>query len=209
MRANESNYLKARGNLTYLEFLRVVNKLWEDAHPGIPLIATTTKSMATYPCITYRLDLRKPHPSEPKPRFREEIRTEAGEDAVIIAAQRFQNIITFTVMAQSDPHAAEELIEVFEDFMIEFQPVFKELGVSELVYARRNPDAHDERPGLGISERSASYMLTTEKLILTTYKKLQTITAEIRTFLETNQATPTYGATPNIDILINDQNGTQ
>jgi hypothetical protein len=184
MKPYETPRLKAKGNLSYQDFLRVLEKFWIDAHPGIPLQAAFDKSFGTYPIITYRLDLQKAHPSEPKPRYREEIKTPDGQDAIIIAAQRFQSVITFTIMTQIDPHTAETLVDEFISFMIEMQPVFKEMGVSELVYVRRLPDATDSRPGEGVVSRSVSYMLTTERIIKTTHSKLERVMVSARLYLE-------------------------
>lgn len=175
--------LRAAGNLSYQEFLRLLEKLWVGSHPGVPVQASFDKSVGTYPIITYRLDLQKAHPSEPKPRLRQ-ILTPDGSDAIVISAQRFQSVITFTIMTQIDPNTAETLVEQFIDFMIEFQPVFKELGASELVYVRRLPDVTDERPGEGVVSRSVSYMLTTEKIIKTYVNKLESITVSARTYME-------------------------
>jgi hypothetical protein len=183
-RWEQSPRLKARGNLSYQDFLRLLEKLWTDAHPKIPLMANANKSFGQYPAIVYRLDLRKPHPSEPKPRYREELKNLDNNSVAIIAAQRFQSVITFTVITQQDPHTAETLIEIFEDFMLEFQPVFKELGVSELLYVRRLPDSADSRPGEGVVSRSVSYLLTTEKHTITYVDKLEKVLINARTFLQ-------------------------
>jgi hypothetical protein len=198
------NRLTAQGNLSYLEFLRIVQALWKNGHPGIDLVATGTKRQDNlYPVIYYRLDLRKPFPNEPKPRVREQI--DQDGKAIVVMAQRFQNLVTFTAMAQLNPELAESLIEEFENFMIEFQPVYKELGVSELVYARRNPDVMDDRQGLGVNERSVTYMLTTEKIIETEWSKLESVTAQIRLEILSNN-TPIELATPNIPFIFEDDN---
>ena len=181
--------LRAKGNLSYLDFIRLVKKLWEDAHPDIKLQPTADKSFPKYPVITYRLDFRKAHPNEPKPRYREEMPTGANEDAILILGQRFQNLVTFTALDETDPHTTEALIEVFEDFMMEFQPVFKELGASELVYARRIPDSHDTRPGEGINSRSVSYLLTTEKIIKTSVSKIDEVIIDARLYLSKERVT--------------------
>lgn len=183
-RWEQSPRLKAKGNLSYQDFLRLLEKLWTDAHPDIPLMANANKSFGQYPVIIYRLDLRKPHPAEPKPRYREEIKNIDDNSVAIIAAQRFQSVITFTVITQQDPHTAETLVEIFEDFMLEFQPVFKELGVSELLYIRRLPDSADSRPGEGVVSRSVSYLLTTEKHTITYVEILEKVIVNARTFLQ-------------------------
>lgn len=207
----QSKHLRAKGNLSYLDFLRLLGRMWLDAHPDIPFVAQTGKEFPVYPVIGYRQDLTKPHPVEPKPRYREEIATATGEPAIIIAAQRFQMVITFTIYTQENPQLAEEILEVFELFILEMTPVFKELGASELVYARRLPDTSDQRPNISVVERSVSYMLTIEKSTVTTVAKLEQVLIDARVFMEEAEwlhpATPdlvptvsivdTFSATPN------------
>lgn len=192
--------LRARGSLSYPEFLRLLTKIWMDSHPDIPVIATGTKNLAQYPIITYRLDLRKAHPAEPKPKYREEIPTDVTQDAILISGQRFQNVITFTATTQEDPHKAEEVIEEFQNFMLEFIPVFKELGASELVFMRRLPDSVDSRPGEGIVSRSVSYLLTTETIKQTRVARLEEVLVDARVFLDTDQVV--YSTNPAEDTII-------
>lgn len=192
--------LRARGSLSYPEFVRLVTKVWMDAHPDIPIIATGTKNVAQYPIITYRLDLRKAHPAEPKPKHREEIATDPTAPAALISGQRFQNVITFTATAQEDPHKAEEIIEEFQNFMLEFTPVFKELGASELVFLRRLPDSADSRPGEGVVGRALSYLLTTETIRKIEVAKLEEVLVNARIFLQSDRAI--FTTNPNEDTII-------
>jgi hypothetical protein len=168
----QSRHQHAEGNLQYLDFIKLVDQLWTATHPEIPFFASGGKQDARYPSIIYSLQVRRPHPNEPKPRFREDVRTAPGEDTIIITAQRFQNVINFAVVTENDPQMAELIIEAFEDFMLEMTPVFKEMGVSEFVYARRLPDDEDDRMGEDIVVRKVAYMVTTEKIRQTTEKKL-------------------------------------
>lgn len=177
--------LRAQGNLNYIQFLQLLQKMWLDSHPDVPLVAQGGKEFSTYPVMTYRLDLRRTLQNEPKPRMREQVITSPGEQNLVIFGQRFQNVVTFTAFTNSNPQLAEELIEVFEDFIIEFTPVFKALGLSELLYARRLPDTDGARgKGLGIVERSVSYMVTTEKVIVTRKDKIDQVIVDARTFIE-------------------------
>lgn len=204
-RSETNSPLRAQGNLNYIQFLQLLQKMWLDAHPDVPLVAQGGKEFSKYPVMTYRLDLRRTIQNEPKPRMREQIITSPGEQNLIIFGQRFQNVVTFTAFTNSNPQLAEELIEVFEDFMIEFTPVFKALGLSELLYARRLPDTDGSRgKGLGIVERSVSYMVTTEKVIVTRKDKIEQIIIDARTFVEdpywiVSDATP---ATPIIMSIV-------
>ena len=195
--------LRAKGNLGYIQFLQLLQKMWTDAHPDIPLIAQGGKEFSSYPVMTYRLDLRRTIQNEPKPRYREQIITAPGENNMIIMGQRFQNIITFTAFSNENPQLSEEISEVFEDFMIEFTPVFKELGLSEILYARRLPDTDGSRgKGLGIVERSVSYMVTTEKVIVTEKAKLEKVLIDARIFVEDPYWQTQYAA-PATPIVLN------
>ena len=176
--------LRAKGNLGYITFLQLLQKMWTDAHPDIPLVAEGGKQFPEYPIISYRLDNRKPIQNEPKPRYREEIFNAPGESNLLIAGQRFQNLVTFTVYSNDNPYLAEEIVEVFENFMFQFTPVFKALGLSDILYARRLPDTDGSRgKGLGIVERSVSYLITIEKVIVMKKPQLEQVIIDARTFI--------------------------
>lgn len=181
-RHNPQHHLRARGNLSYLQFIRLVREVWKESHPDIPIVPAGDDDPAIYPCIYYSLALRKAHPSEPKPRYRE-VR-EDGAEATVVAGQRFQNLINFTAITESNPTLTEEVIEVFENFMMEFIPVFKELGTSEIVFARRNPDGEESRgTGEGAVRRTVSYLVTTERVTATSYERLRDVVVRARIML--------------------------
>lgn len=172
--------MRAKGNLSYPQFIQLLRQLWSRAHPNIQLVTSGADDPAKYPCIIYSLQLRKAHQSEPKMRHREQ-RNSNGE-TFLIGGQRFQNLVYFEAIGESkDVDTVESLVEVFEDFMMEYTPVFKKLGVSELVYARRLSDSELARPGQNVVRRIVSYMVTTEKVIATRYDKLEKITVNART----------------------------
>lgn len=188
--------LQAAGNLTYLEFISVVKLLWENIHPDIPIVPTQPAQYSTYPCIVYGLELRKAHSVEPKPRSRNVV-----EKDVMVFGQRFQNVVSFTICNKTmggatkasdanNPSArydgadvADSLAEVFEDFMLEYTPVFKRLGASEFVYARRLADAEENKGNTDIVKRTVTYMLTTEKLIVSSVAQIEKIAIDIRTYM--------------------------
>jgi len=184
---NPRHMLRARGNLSYLEFLHLVKRTWEEVHPDIPMIPAGGGKPAKYPCIYYGLDLRKTHPSDPKVRHRESMEGDDGE-ALIISGQRFQNIVKYTVASETTSAGgvdqADRIIEEFEDFMMEYTPAFKELGASELVYSRRYSDHEDNRQGLAVVTRAVAYLVTTEKVTKTEYGKLKQIVIDARTWLQ-------------------------
>lgn len=188
--------LQAAGNLSYLEFISVVKLLWENIHPDIPIVPTQPAQYSTYPCIVYGLELRKSHSTEPKPRSRNVV-----EKDVMVFGQRFQNVVSFTVSnkmmggasksSESSQLAArydgadvaDALAEIFEDFMLEYTPVFKRLGASEFVYARRLADSEENKNNTDIVKRTITYMLTTEKLLVSSVAQIEKIAIDIRLYM--------------------------
>jgi hypothetical protein len=200
--------LQAAGNLTYIEFISVVKLLWENLHPDIPIVPTQPAQYSTYPCIVYGLELRKAHTTEPKPRSRQVMSNDK-----MVFGQKFQNVVSFTVttkmMGGADAsnrydgaEVADSLAEVFEDFMLEYTPVFKRLGASEFIYARRLADSEENKNNTDIIKRTITYMLTTEKLIVTSVGVIEQIAIDVRTHMAYEQELlydPDDGGTPNFD----------
>jgi hypothetical protein len=200
--------LQAAGNLTYIEFISVVKLLWENLHPDIPIVPTQPAQYSTYPCVVYGLELRKAHTTEPKPRSRQVMSNDK-----MVFGQKFQNVVSFTVttkmMGGADhsnrydgAEVADSLAEVFEDFMLEYTPVFKRLGASEFVYARRLADAEENKNNTDIIKRTITYMLTTEKLIITSVGIIEKIAIDVRTYMAHEKELfydPDDGGTPNFE----------
>jgi hypothetical protein len=185
LRAPGSPTQKRPGNLQYLDFIDLVRSMWESAFPSSnpknpPIVTSGGEQFARYPSIVYSLQLRKAHPGEPKPKYRDEIITNPDEDGLIICGQRFQNVVAFSVVHDEDPRVAEEWVEVFEDFMLEYTPIFKQMGLSEIVYARRLPDDDQPRVAEGVNKRTTSYLVTTEKIIKTSYDKWRAMLVRAR-----------------------------
>lgn len=204
--------LQASGNLTYLEFIAVVKALWENAYPDIKVVPTSNGQYAEYPVIVYGLEIRKTHSAEPKPRTRN---TQHQND-IMVFGQRFQNVVSFTIMTKADAgtssselekrysgaQVADNLAEIFEDFMLEHTPVFKRLGAAEFVYSRRLSDAEINRPNVDVIKRTITYMLTTEKLIATSVEQIEKIAVDVRRYMAYEASIiDDYlnGATPSIE----------
>lgn len=209
--------LQAAGNLTYPEFIAVVKILWESIHPDIPIVPTQPAQYSVYPCIVYGLELRKAHTTEPKPRNR--VVTDRDK---MVFGQRFQNVVAFTVtnkvMGGSDKQTrydgaevADALAEVFEDFMLEYTPVLKAAGATELVYSRRLSDSEINREEKDVLKKTVTYMLTTEKTFATKNDRIEKILIDVRTWMAYEPSIVNAPATPdfeNIDINIVDLNQT-
>ena len=239
------------GNLTYLEFISLVKKLWEESNPLIPILplsinresnvsyqdttnvwkaktvgdtglynqtinsgASSSSSVSDvasapndmvpqigeYPAIIgYHLELRKSHTTEPKPRMRQNVVSSANNHYTIYG-QRFQNVVGFTIMAKvgtfqgfngetttrDDLDAAvlcDQVVEAFEDFMIEYTPIFKAAGASELFYSRRLADSEINRAGSDIHKRTVTYMLTTEKTYAIKNDRIESIAVDARMWM--------------------------
>lgn len=229
------------GSLNYLEFVALVKKLWEESHPTIPIFplnanremsytysdsnssnnkldqissAPVNSGLDEFPAvIAYSLELRKTHTIEPKPRVRQNILS----NTVTIYGQKFQNIISFTIMSKvgtfqgpdststrDDLDAAimcDQIAEVFEDFMLEYTPVLKAAGASELVYSRRLSDSEVNRETKDLHKRVITYMLTTEKTFAIKNERINNIALDIRTWMAyekeilSSMATPNYSGT--------------
>jgi len=220
------------GALSYLEFVQIVKKVWEELHPEIIMIpynpnrdistsynetvATTTSANvpglvpSDYPPITigYSLELRKPHTMDPKPRMRNQM-IDTQDRSITIYGQKFQNIVSFTVMAEvgtffgpnkdqvlDDQDASvvvDQIMEEFEYFMVEHTPIFKAAGASDLVYARRVSDSDLNKDGKDILQRQVMYMLTTEKTYAIENARIQKVAVDVRTWLkDAYSATPSY-----------------
>lgn len=200
--------LRAESNLSYLEFIALLKKLWEDANPIIPFKPTQSQSYAfttlnpefdpnkdqsdsnikylDIDCImVYSLELRKPNANEPKMRLREEVVT-SGDVNYLVQGQRFENLIIFSALSQGGPELAESVIEAFEDFMLEYTPIFKRLGVSEILYSRRTPDDEQSRFSKDLDKRSVAYVVVIEKLRAIEIAKIEEIILNVRQFLATN-----------------------
>jgi len=233
------------GNLTYLEFVSLVKKIWEESYPTIPIlplsinressvtykdsgsIENSTRDLSSAPSSTnvglddfpaiigYHLELRKSHTTEPKPRMRQNVLS----NSVTIYGQKFQNVVGFTVMSKvgtfqgpnstttrDDLDAAvlcDQVMEAFEDFMLEYTSIFKAAGASELVYSRRLSDSEINRDGKDIHKRTVTYMLTTEKTFAIANNRIEKIVVDARTWMayekellkEMHAATPNYSGT--------------
>ena len=231
------------GNLSYLDFIALVKKLWEESYPNIPILprGVNKESYVTYEdsnttangldqlsssprsdleefpaIIGYSLELRKAHTNEPKPRMRNQVL----DNSVTIYGQKFQNIVAFTIMSKvgtfqgpdntstrDDLDAAvlvDQIAEAFEEFMLEYTPIFKAAGASELVYARRLSDSEMARQVKDLHQRSITYMLTTEKTYAIRNELISKIAIDVRTWMAMEKEIVNSPATPNYqDITIN------
>jgi len=241
------------GKLSYIEFVTVVKKMWEEVYPSIPVLpmATARQAFAVVDgdssttvgsttaldeydvIITYGVAQKKSHTGEPKPRMRQNVKIRDSSQTVLsdgslsekrdryytIYGQKFQSIINFNIiskvklmedittgwaLAEEAYSVTEQVLDRFEDFMIEMTPVLKMIGASELVFARRLPDAEITRNDQDIIRKTIQYMLTTEKTFAAPHGVLESIAVDARAWLAADprdyeSATPT-----NVEVTITD-----
>lgn len=191
--------LKAEGNLSYLEFIALVKHMWEESHPDIPFFPTQGKQYAKYPCIVYGLEYRKTVSNESKMKQRLQDLNPIYNN-LIVSGQRFENYVSFSVHSQ-DPYLSEAIIEEFESFMLEYIRVFKRLGLSEILYGRRLSDREDNRKDSDIAVRSVAFLVTTEKITVSEYERIEKITIDASVFLQDYSSLyPETNPLPNINI---------
>lgn len=187
--------LKSQGNLTYLEFIALVKKWWESTQPDVPILPTQGKNFAKYPCISYALEYRKTVANESKARIRHQMMNPEFNN-LIVKGQRYENYVSFAVHTENEPFLAEAIIERFEDFMDEYIGAFKQVGLSEITYGRRLSDREANRENQDICVRTVAYIVTTEKVTVTEFDRIQKIIIDARLFLEHNRveeaATPDF-----------------
>ena len=74
-------------------------------------------------------------------------------------------------------------IQAFEDFIIESTPVFKRVGVGELLYSRRYPDREEARIGRDMCVRTVVYRVFLQKIRKVEKTLLEQICVEARVWL--------------------------
>lgn len=212
----------SNGTLTYLQLMNLIKYLWEKSFPTIPILPVSvdrSDTLDNYPAVIgYAMELRRAHTNEPKPKMRQVVQN--GE--YTIYGQKFQNIISFTVMSKvgtfqgadtsttrDDLDAAvlcDEIMEMFEDFMQEYTPILKAAGASDLVYSRRLSDSEINRDATDIHKRTVTYMITTEKTFAVRHEVINDIVLDLRLYMA-KQDQAEESATPSVSTNIIDLYG--
>lgn len=193
--------LRANGNLTYREFIAMVSKFWNERVPDVPLIPYQGKNFARTPAIVYSLEVKTPIPNDRKKHHREFITNPATDQMYRITGQRFKHIVTFRVVTANEPELAEEILESFEFYMDEMTAVYKENGLSEIVYGRRLPDSTENRESQDVCIRAVAYEVTTEDVRQWPVAQLNEIIIQARMFVSESR-NGFYGEAGNDYIVV-------
>ena len=183
--------VKTRTIFTFADFADTVKRTWELVYPhdaeilhAYPLQDESFKDIKS-PIIDY-LYLRK-FPTEMgseqeiKPRPRAVISDPLNpQQTSTIFAQRFTYLVDFGIWDVNWPKV-ERLQEKFEDFMLTYTGVFKELGVSELIYQEATEDvprASVQRADLASSH--VIYRVDIEKTVEVFNQVVETIKVKLK-----------------------------
>lgn len=204
---DKSAHLRADGNLQYLQLIDLIGYLWEKGHPDVKFVPAAAEGLSDSDkgYIVYGLEARSTTKDFAKARMTEIIRdTETGKD-IEVWVQSFDNFISFAAVHRN-PRIAEEIIEAFEDFMIESTGVFKKVGLADMFYSRRYPDREDARISRDMCVRTVVYRAMIQKVRRVEHERIEEIIIDARVQLSKYAQYPqTQQATPNISVVITDQ----
>lgn len=177
--------LTGYGNLSYPQFIEVIQNLWSRAHSEVAVVPYGNK--AKYDpekgYILYSLENKKPADNNPKPTHRHDIvHFDTGSFEASVFSQSFNYLVQFTAVHR-DPVVAERILEAFEDFMMVTAPEIMQAGVSQLFYNRRVSDRDMTRLEEDLAGRAVIYMVTLQKIIVIKPGTLDSIRVDIRTFM--------------------------
>ncbi len=202
--------LTANKNMEYLQFIDSVEYLWHAEHPEISFqpFADNHTFNPDKGYIVYSLVDREPTQNNAKARYQEMVdHPDDPDKKLVIYTWSFMNSVKFTALHQN-PRIAEEIIEAFENFMIQTTPVYLELGVQSSMYGRRASDEHKTRYGDDLAARSLIWMVITQKVITTDLDRLKEILIEVQHLrIDTpyEQATPDHGK---VEVVLLDNHAT-
>lgn len=202
---NKSVHLRADSNVQYLQLIDFIKYLWEKGHPDVCVIPTAPESISDPDkgYIVYGLESRAAQKDFSKPRYMEEI---CDDKVYHISMQSFDNFISFSAVHRN-PRIAEEIIEAFEDFMIESTAVIKQVGAGEILYSRRYPDREEARIGRDMCVRTVVYRVFLQKIKKVELETIQEVLIEARMWWQKYQILVEIDqqATPNVSVILTDQ----
>lgn len=194
--------VQARSNMSYLQFIDIVNYLWSKGHSDVMFQPFSAQKIfdPELGYIIYSLEDKKPRANNPRPRLYDtQEDPEDPKKKIAIFIENFNIIVQFTAL-HKDPRIAEELIEEFENFILEITPSLRMNGLESISYVRRMPDSHQTRFGDDISARAIAYMIGVQKILVTDMNVLEEVSIAVQAIVN-NHATPSYSsATPSYNI---------
>ena len=175
---------KAEKGCTLFECISMIATLVELAMPGVRFEPDEGKVMSLdamqnfdKPVITYSVVQRETK-SEIKPRLRELIEEADGNNGekrvAEVWGQKFKCLIQFNVFA-SVYKEAEQVMEKFEETIIQHAGFLKRNGVAEIFFNRHLTDSHFDTMRETLSIRNLEYYVEIEKLTVMFKEKINQI----------------------------------
>lgn len=175
---------KAEKGCTLFECISMIATLVELAMPGVRFEPDEGKVMSLdamqnfdKPVITYSVVQRETK-SEIKPRLRELIEEADGNNGEKrvgeVWGQKFKCLIQFNVFA-SVYKEAEQVMEKFEETIIQHAGFLKRNGVAEIFFNRHLTDSHFDTMRETLSIRNLEYYVEIEKLTVMFKEKINQI----------------------------------
>lgn len=174
--------LRAGGNLNFSEFISLIDKIWKETTGGkIPFLASGTEREADYPCILYSVANKVNKVNESRPRQREVMRGYGDalrSQTPIVYGQKQVYHIKFTAVdrvSTNGSHTTEDIITLFEDFMLEYTPVMMWKGVGDIRFERRLADNDEVRKTEDILTKAIVYRVEIERHTVIDMKNLMKV----------------------------------
>lgn len=195
--------LRAKDNISYLEFIDVLEKLWSDSNPEIRFLpySANEKFDPEKGYIIYSLEKKVAMSDTPRMKLHTiEDHPSDSSKKIAVFRQSFHIIINFTAM-HGHARTAEEIIEEFENFMLKVKFVFQKLGIQGLEYHGRTRDQHESRIGQDMESRNSMYSIIVQKIEIIELDKIDQLVIQVQTLFEREQATPNSTSDVNVDFV--------
>lgn len=137
------------------------------------------------PIITYRLVQKTPgvvgaH-KEIKPRVRAQYKVgdSDSEEVITVFGQRFDCIVQFEVWASNDS-VVSDYADEFEDFMLTYTGILKEMGIIEVIYLGTTDEPSPNAWRVDLQSRSIKYHVVIDKLTPVSSKTIENIRLKLQ-----------------------------
>jgi 2-succinyl-5-enolpyruvyl-6-hydroxy-3-cyclohexene-1-carboxylate synthase len=173
---------------SFAKIYKIIKSMWEKTNPSVKIYHGGHEFFdPEFPCITIQVFSEIPADGWPKPRVVEVIPgttgTTGSRNDLIQIAQLFELIIradVFCTQNAGGAETAEEVLEAFKRFMIEFAYVFLKKGIGDIRYKKRFVDDNVVKIGdMYVVKRSLAYQVITQYVNYTLINHLEEIATEV------------------------------
>jgi hypothetical protein len=177
----------ANGSLRFWQFGELVSRMWNDSHSASPMYQKgSLTDDVEYPCLIWSCAGKKKSDRSPlKPRKTDEFSDSDG--AYSIYADWFDCIFEVEVRS-NNPLEANQLEDVFEDFMMEFIGAIKRLGAFEIIFLQRLADTIETRAGRPVPAMRVQYMMVEQKTRVISEGMIEAVELHARAITQTTES---------------------